>query len=422
MSRPPRRSALLDPIPTPLDLRLGDCLDVLRTLPYASIDAVVTDPPYELAFMGKGWDASGIAFNVTVWQECLRVLKPGGYLLAFGGTRTYHRMTVAIEDAGFEVRDCLMWVYGSGFPKSLNVSIAIDKAAGAMGHRGKGITVAGYTEGRDLAVAHAMPKHEGVTDAARQWSGWGTALKPAWEPIVVARKPLAGTVAANVLEHGTGALNIDGCRVAFQSDADKAGAKPQGRATSKDKHIGAEPDAGNNEVRVDFVPKNNALGRWPANIILSHAPDCGEVCAPGCPCAAMDAQSDGAARFFNQLPIEAADFVPFAYVAKASRSEREAGCGEIPARSGAEVVDRAEGSAGAGRSADKVRNHHPTVKPVAVMRHLVRLVTRPGGTVLDPFMGSGTTGIAAIKENARFVGIEREPEYFAIAEARIKDW
>ena len=457
-ARPPRRTAVLPEV-APYTLHLGDCRDVLATLSDASVDAVVTDPPYELGFMGKAWDAAGIAFDVTLWREVLRVLKPGGHLLAFGGTRTYHRMTVAIEDAGFEIRDCIMWCYGSGFPKSLNVAIAIDKAAGAMGHRGKAITVAGYTPGRDLEVAHAMPAHTGVTDAARQWAGWGTALKPAVEPVIVARKPLEGTVAANVLAHGTGALNIDGCR------------------------------AGGDE------------GRWPANLLLSCSPDCdGDTHAPGCPCAALDAQSGvtksnasgydfsesrndnpthvtrniksgvhfgdagGASRYFNLLPIEADDLTPFVYTAKASRREREAGCDALPMRDATETVDREVDSQGAkspraganrgagaallycsacgvslqgGRAAavcektggthlpeargtsPTVRNHHPTVKPIAVMRHLVRLVTPPGGTVLDPFTGSGTTGIAALREGARFIGIEREAEYLAIAKARI---
>jgi site-specific DNA-methyltransferase (adenine-specific) len=271
----------------------GDCVETMRTLPDASIDAVVCDPPYELSFMGKAWDATGVAFRVETWREVWRVLKPGGYLLAFGGTRTYHRMTCAIEDAGFEIRDCLSYQYGSGFPKSLSVSSAIDKAArgtpqgstkGDPLKRGKGtlpprevFAKGGKDGGATTGLTDDYDAYVPATDAARRWSGWGTALKPAWEPIVVARRPLEGTVAANVLKYGTGALNIDACRV----DGDG--------------------------------------GRWPANVLLSCPPDCdGDTHAPGCPCAALDAQSggDGASRYFNRLPIEAEDLVPFLYTAK----------------------------------------------------------------------------------------------------------
>jgi DNA modification methylase len=374
------------------DVLHGDCLEIMRGMDASSVDAIVTDPPYELGFMGKGWDASGIAFNVEVWRHALRVLKPGGYLLAFGGTRTYHRMTVAIEDAGFEIRDCIGWHYGTGFPKSLDVSKAIDKAAGAERE------VVGF----DPIAAKRTPKfgtstfsdYKGqtgdvtaaATDAARQWSGWGTALKPAWEPVVVARKPLEGTVAANVLKHGTGAINVDACRVE-----------------------GA---------------------RWPANILLTHAPDCSdEGCAPGCPCAAMDASSggDGASRFFNRLAIEADDLVPFFYTPKASRSEREAGCAELPERVPPAVEAQGDFGksglnsprAGAGRTAAAVRNHHPTVKPISVMEWCIRLVTRDGALVLDPFCGSGTTGAAAVRLGRRFIGCEQSAEYVEIARARI---
>jgi DNA modification methylase len=432
----------------------GNSLHEIPRLDAASVDAVVCDPPYELGFMGKAWDASGIAFNVQLWREVLRVLKPGGHLLAFSGTRTYHRMTVAIEDAGFEIRDCLSWQYGSGFPKSLNVAIAIDKAAGAMGHRGKAAGVAGSTPGRELEIAKHVAEHEGITDDARRWQGWGTALKPAWEPIVVARKPLEGTVAANVLKHGTGAINVDGCRV-------------QTRPRTTHAHGNVKYDYADHHVYTGVWrghTSEGADGRWPANVLLSCPPDCdGDTHAGGCPCAALDAQSGqsktpnkvtrgvtkanrlfkicskqttvecygdtgGASRFFNRLPIEAEDMPPFIYAAKASRREREDGCDALPARTGSEAVDREEGTAGtqspragAGCTASTVRNHHPTVKPVAVMRHLVRLVTPPGGTVLDPFMGSGSTGIAAVREGFAFIGIEMSEEYLAIARARIEN-
>jgi site-specific DNA-methyltransferase (adenine-specific) len=196
---------------------LGDCRDRLKELPDNSVDSIVTDPPYELGFMGKSWDASGVAYDVTVWQECLRVLKPGGHLLSFGGSRTYHRMACAIEDAGFQIRDQIMWVYGSGFPKSLNISKAIDKAAGAERE------VVGSYETHDIRNAGLMDRKGSMTvdvtapatAEAEVWDGWGTALKPAHEPIVLARKPLVGTVANNVLTYGVGGLNIDGTRVAY---------------------------------------------------------------------------------------------------------------------------------------------------------------------------------------------------------------
>ena len=412
-------------------LHLGDSRDVLKTLPDASVDSVVCDPPYELGFMGKGWDAAGIAYDVSLWREVLRVLKPGGHLLAFGGTRTYHRMACAIEDAGFEIRDSLHWLYGSGFPKSLNVSKAIDKAAGAerevVGARlrpdgtqrdarlgGKsGATLAGSVDGT-LNTNGAMALVTApATDAAKEWDGWGTALKPAHEPVVVARKPLVGNVVKNVLTHGTGALNIDGTRVGGDT------------------------------------------GRWPPNVVLAHTPECGEACAEDCAVAELDRQSGigrsgtrparrsgmgfhggngtdsgvrevldggGASRFF---PV-------FKYQAKASRSERNAGCDSLPKRTPAEMTGRKEGAAGlvmeggkanpyAGTTGGEFRsNHHPTVKPVALMEWLVRLVTPPQGVVLDPFTGSGTTGVAALRQGFRFIGIEREPEYHAIAAARIQ--
>ena len=412
---------------------VGDCRVSMAEMETASVDSIVCDPPYELGFMGKSWDASGIAYDLEVWRQALRVLKPGGYLLAYSATRTYHRMTCAIEDAGFEIRDCIGWHYGSGFPKSLSVE-------------------------KNVPQEHAAA-----------WKGWGTALKPAWEPVVVARKPLEGTVAANVLKYGTGALNIDGCRVPT-SDRLGGGHSSSGQQMSDgwrrpwmDDPEAVEANAARSRAAVE---KAEALGRWPANIILSHDPACGEECAPGCPCAAMDAQSGvrksgrlvidpgkgigaasenvyqggwrdariedrpasegGASRFFNQLPIEADDLVPFFYAGKASRREREAGCDDLPARSGAEAVEREEGSAGvnspragAGRTAASVRNNHPTVKPVSVMAWCIRLVTPPGGLVLDPFTGSGTTGVAARREGMRFVGCELSEEYAKIARARI---
>lgn len=336
----------------------GDCLDVLKTLADNSVDAVVTDPPYGLSFMGKKWDYD--VPSVEIWAECLRVLKPGGHLLAFAGTRTQHRMAVRIEDAGFEIRDMIAWVYGSGFPKSHDVSKAIDKAAGAErevigvlpSSRGKP-SDSGFMMAEKLETAPA-------TEASRQWQGWGTALKPALEPITVARKPLIGTVAENVLAHGTGGLNIDGCRVDSDGEHIERGEIDATYTTS------AEGYTRPNRSMMTHKPKErsgpaNELGRWPANLI--H--DGGEP---------AELLGD-AARFF--------------YCAKASKRDRDDG------------------------------NTHPTVKPTDLMRYLCRLVTPPNGIVLDPFTGSGSTGKAAVLEGFQFIGIEREAEYVEIAKARI---
>jgi site-specific DNA-methyltransferase (adenine-specific) len=417
-------------------------------MPDASVDSVVTDPPYLIGFMGKGWDAAdGIAGQPEVWAECLRVLKPGGHLLAFGATRTYHRMTVAIEDAGFDIRDSLHWVYGSGFPKSLDVSKAIDKMAGAerevVGSKvtGKARTDEGWNGGQQ-----EVPVTAPATDAARQWSGWGTALKPAHEPIVVARKPLVGTVAGNVLAYGTGALNIDGCRV---GTSDELG-RPQGTMPQP-------MDWGNESPGGRYVSTGNPAGRWPANLVFTHAADCGDECVAGCPVMELDGQSGalkpatsrtnrgdrspfttgtaalerddvyqdgggGASRFFTVTEWDpTADVPPFRYVAKPSKRERNAGLDGLP---GKREADRAKADGVGGdnprnRSNAAKVNHHPTVKPVALMRWLVRLVTPPGGTVLDPFAGSGTTLIAATLEGFDAIGIEMTDDYLPIIEGRV---
>ena len=367
----------------------GDCIEHMRQMPDSCIDSIVCDPPYGLGFMGKKWDQS--VPGVEWARECLRVLKPGGHLVAFGGTRTVHRLTVAIEDAGFEIRDQIGWVYYSGFPKSLDVSKAIDKAAGAerevIGTKGlhsyksqgsHTVTLRGDTfERANQRTAPATP------DAVK-WSGWGTALKPAIEPAVLARKPLGATVAASVLEHGTGAINIDGCRFGYGDPIWIGPQEGYGRSAARsDGSMANVRVGGGTSVPADRLSADYAhdLGRWPANLIQ---------------------------------------------FAKPSRAERERGCAGLPARTGAETVERAEGSAGlnnpragAGRTAGEVRNIHPTVKPVALMRWLVRLVTPPGGVVLDPFMGSGSCGVAAVLEGFGYVGIEMMQEYHRIAEARI---
>lgn len=350
---------------------LGDCRDVMPTLDAASIDSIVTDPPYGLSFMGKGWD-HGVP-GVDFWTHALRVAKPGAHLLAFGGTRTYHRLACAIEDAGWEIRDCVMWMYGSGFPKSHDVSKAIDKAAGAertkvigtkLGRPGMAKDGSNQRSGFDAAFGGnaygVLSTHitAPATEAARRWNGWGTALKPAYEPIIVARKPLDGTVAENVIAHGTGAMNVGGCRV-----------------------------EGN---------------RWPANLIHDGSDEVLELF----PTTA----SNSAARFF--------------YCAKASKSDRDEGCDELPSKQIGTYAQDEWSRQHMGNTPDARRearhNTHPTVKPTALMRYLCRLVTPPGGLVLDPFAGSGSTGKAAILEGFRFVGIEQDETYAAIARARIE--
>ena len=398
-------------------------------MPDNSVDSIVTDPPYELGFMGKSWDSSGIAFNVDVWTEALRVLKPGGHLIAFSGSRTYHRMAVAIEDAGFEIRDQIMWIYGSGFPKSLDISKAIDKAAGAerevVGEKVTGRALGGSNwkdgdAGGQEMVAITAPS----TESAKQWQGWGTALKPAHEPMVLARKPIVGTVANNVLTYGVGGLNIDGSRVAHQSEADRASATPQGKVTS---NLSAEaaPDV-DNAGRVEVSRPDTSLGRWPANIIHDGSWEVVELfpdtagnhgdrvatskfefgAGDGSKISATNAKQDfgTAARFF--------------YCAKASKRDRNEGLDEEFQAKKSDTQDAV--AAGLWEQMNAAhKNHHPTVKPTDLMRYLCKLVTPPNGTVLDPFMGSGSTGKAAILDGFDFIGIEQSEEYIKIAEARI---
>lgn len=410
-------------------LYVGDCLDLIRALPDNSVDAVVTDPPYGLEFMGKEWDApwkddrtdtrgvvdptkwggtqdgpsGGNAYSrarirtgaahyggdaakvgrqFQTWcgtwlTECLRVLKPGGHLVAFGGTRTYHRLACAAEDAGFEIRDSLMWCYGSGFPKSLSVGKAIDKAAGAVRevigpstrHAGQSYQWAGenmhptHSEDKAAQTAPATPE-------AAAWEGWGTALKPAYESIVLARKPLTGAVAANVLRHGTGAINVDGCRVET-NDALSTHSRGAGYAG---------PAFGRMNPNPTRVQPGQELGRWPPNVLLD-----GEAAAM------LDASAVGEpARFYPQFAFDDAESTTlrFCYSAKTSKAERGEG------------------------------NKHPTVKPLALMRWLARLVTPPGGTILEPFGGSGTTILAGEREGFTVIAAEKSPEYAAMIRLR----
>lgn len=404
----------------------GDALNVLPTLPEASVDSIVVDPPYEISFMGKSWDGSGIAYNIELWRQCLRVLKPGGHLVAFGGTRTYHRMACAVEDVGFEIRDSLHWIYGSGFPKSHDVSKAIDKAAGAerevIGHSKAGASSLErvrrvemvYREKLTNVDTSAIPVTAPATDDAARWQGWGTALKPAHEPIVIARRPLEGTVAGNVLTHGTGALNIDGCRVSA-SDSLVRPAVTRTDNTVFGKGLG---------VGVQEEP----TGRWPANVVLTHSPladefgepvgdACADGCVPGCPVAELDTQSG--VRTSGKMR------------AGTERSNRDGWTGPMPVTTGSETYGDTDGASRffpvfryQAKAPAKERPRidgvsHPTVKPLALMRWLVRLVTPPGGTVLDWCAGSGTTVEACLNEGFTSVAIERNADYIPLCLARI---
>lgn len=398
----------------------GDSREKLLDLATDSIDSVVTDPPYALVsivkrfgaegaapakgdvyarasagFMGKQWDTGETAFDPAFWAEVLRVLKPGGHVVAFGGTRTYHRLVCAIEDGGFEIRDQLAWIFGSGFPKSHDVSKGIDKAAGAerevVGEIPDRWTGAGGVLNFATDRAQETVKLRGVpaTAEAAKWQGWGTALKPAQEPICLARKPLIGTVAGNVLKHGTGALNIDACRVEA-GDSYTENAVTQGINTAQTSYAPAV-------ARRTFEPSQS--GRWPANVIHDGSP---EVLA-GFP--------ETTSGTFNGN--RNADKFRNAYGNFKGTPERE---------------DAFEGSTGSAArffytpksdKADRCFSKHPTVKPVDLMAYLIKLVTPPGGLVLDPFAGSGSTGMAAMREGFNAILIEREAEYVADIQRRL---
>lgn len=419
----------------------GDCREVMATLADATFDACVTDPPYHLVsiykrfanearngatvgkhaygrhakgFMGKTWDGGAVAFEPETWSKVLRVLKPGAHLIAFGGTRTYHRMACAIEDVGFEVRDAIMWHYGSGFPKSHDVSKGIDKAARAErevvgikpGHEEfanratKGhIEFKNGTEGFDRPWMHDDAARERyhqqtapATDAARQWAGWGTALKPATEIICLARKPLIGTVAANVLAHGTGALNIAGCRV----EAGDGDYSHPGDLTKRP--MGSHAWAEGSGTKVTQAPPN-AIGRWPANVIHDGSDEV---------LAAFPEQSGGGTperRAADKFRNTFGDF-------KGNETE-EGIAGSFG--NAARFFYSAKANAG-----DRLQSKHPTVKPVDLMAYLCRLITPPGGLVLDPFAGSGTTGMACMREGFDAILIEREAEYVADIRRRLQ--
>lgn len=503
----------------------GDCLATMRGMPDACVDAVVTDPPAGIGFMGKAWDrdlggrTEWVAWLAEIMREVLRVLKPGGHAVVWALPRTSHWTATALEDAGFEVRDCVTHCFGSGFPKSLDVSKAIDAALGAerevvgpdpqAARRNRnspqfgGPSMNEYDPGYDGEFGR-MAATAPATAQATAYNGWGTALKPASEHWWLCRKPFRSTVAACVMEYGTGGLNIEACRV----------------ATADSLNGGAYCGDGSRETifglgRATKREYTQPSGRWPTNLVLTHSASCQRVgrkacktghsipneihgtgqgttylsrkasgphyasldgtetvpafiCTPDCPVAELDRQSGElmsgklepwhspnrkkggaicygnysglsrpaqpfggdtgtASRFYPTFEWQEADFVPFRYVAKPSTAEREKGCENLPRKTAAECVDREPDSdgmksprAGTGRTSDGRGNHHPTVKPIALMEWLVTLVTPPGGIVLDPFTGSGTTGAACYRKGFRFVGCEREPEYVAIARARIE--
>ena len=457
-----------------IDLRLGDCLEVLKTIPDNSVDSVVTDPPYHLTsivkrfgkegsapaqfgtdgaysraskgFMGKEWDGGDIAFRTDVWEECLRILKPGGHLLAFSHSRTYHRMGVAIEDAGFEIRDQIMWVYGSGFPKSHNIGKSVDKiqgndreVVGVQKLQGTAATLKGKANREnwyDQGEGGTFTPEVNVTKGNSDWEGWGTALKPAHEPIVMARKPITEkSIAENVLKHGTGGINIDGSRIGSETRTTPIHSDDVKEDTTM---FGLHKT-------IQHHREETTEGRFPANIIFDE--EAGEL---------LDQQSgikqynkgreEGnykgghrkeyvgtenneivnkvEGKFFN----DKGGASRFFYCPKAAKKDRNEGLDDFEKKTSAwmspdsrtdkENYERT--SPGMERFKPEPRaNNHPTVKPTDLMRYLINLVTPPNGTTLDPFMGSGSTGKAAVRCGVNFIGIEKEQEYMDIASARI---
>jgi DNA modification methylase len=447
-----------------MKLLLGDCLDKLKELEDNSIDSIVTDPPYGLSaapnsgksskggFMGKQWDYD--VPSVDIWKECLRVLKPGGHLLAFAGSRTYHRMAVRIEDAGFEIRDMISWLYGSGFPKSMDISKQIDKKFGKLDEREvvgiKQNTYDGSVRNTDNHRAptenasydgwglndspHNTPQTSPATDEAKQWSGWGTALKPAHEPVVMARKPLEeNTVVDNVLKWGTGGINIDESRISTDETITNHSRSAES-AVSKGKY-------GDSKEQETHQTDGQKMGRFPANLILDE--EAGEMLDEQTGILSSGFMKAGTARLMSDNPNkntygkwnpdtvandtygDSGGASRFFYCPKVSKSERNEGLEGFEERRAGSMMgninDNSNFLTGSGNKREGVaKNHHPTLKPVDLMLYLIRLVTPKGGLTLDPFMGSGSSGKAAVRGGFDFIGIEREEEYFKIAEARIE--
>jgi DNA modification methylase len=432
---------------TDVKLMLGNCLDRLKDLDDNSVDSIVTDPPYGIDFMGKKWDYD--VPSTEIWEQALRVLKPGGYLLAFAGTRTQHRMAVRIEDAGFEIRDMIAWVYGSGFPKSHNISKSLDKMVGAerevisekktnsggMAHISKtnaehGFRPNAYTGNSDDKTAqNVIQVTAPATDEAKKWDGWGTALKPALEPITVARKPLEEkTVAANVLKYGTGGINIDASRIPTNPDVDDARLGGNG-SWKTDK---ASANVGHGSIKGDNI-SSSEQGRFPANLIHDGSEEVTELFPNSKSCSSPSKAKPegtifGGARTQGAIyPGDNGSAARFFYVPKTSKKDRNDGLDNfIPKATAssefrpnhAEKADNGEDGNPYGRWTP-TQNNHPTVKPTDLMRYLVTMVTPKGGTTLDPFMGSGSTGRGAKLGGFNFIGIELDPDYLEIAKARI---
>lgn len=425
-------------------LHNGDCLNVLKMMieDEVFVDSIVTDPPYELGFMGRSWDSTGIAFQKETWELCFKVLKPGGHLLAFSGSRTYHRMAVAIEDAGFEIRDQVMWLYGSGFPKSMNVGKIIDKKLRGVGigksdpksplHGTKRQKIDGSNAKHDMSPLYKTQnvEYEYEHDISKQWDGWGTALKPAHEPLVLARKPLSEkSIADNVLKWGTGGINIDECRVEG-NDAKYPDTNPdfrdQGRQSKENMGIDKLSFGQTENVKRKKVVRKSRdeNGVWTNNNsgMKAEGSEYADADPRGrFPANVMHDGSDSIKKLFE-------DKSRYFYCAKTPKAERNQGLDNFPIKQtqggGGGIgnykddVNSASGKFGSEKAPSK--NTHPTVKPIKLMKYLCRLITPKGGTVLDPFMGSGSTGMAAKEENFKFVGIEKEEQYFNIASARIE--
>ena len=427
----------------------GNMLDMLEVIQPNSIEAIVTDPPYELNFMGKGWDNSGIAFQAETWFKCYQVLKHGGYLLAFGGSRTYHRIACAIEDAGFEIRDTIMWLYGSGFPKSMNIGKGIEaklttgsantqdwknlqgtKAATGDWGLNKLCKEHGYRDTDYAADKHLRTVSvDYTTDEGKAWDGWGTALKPAYEPIIVARKPCEGSCIDNVLEHGVGGLNIDGCRIGSEERS------YGGMSSKQPENAGCFRDDG-------WQPKDIEVtvnGRYPSNVILTYDETDKNEVTGGLPDTKSVFSMPNNEKTTSDMVVPFADHksgihyedegsaARYFYCAKASKKDRDEGLDqfEYSQATDGNIRRNAEFAPNIRVVSALRRNTHPTVKPCELMQYLVRLVTPKGGTVLDPFNGSGSTGKACMYENRerqagyKYIGIEITPEYLPIAAARI---